>query len=137
MMPATRNPPANDQTIVQLVSGIGTSAKDLLSAHGTQLKAEVREQATQAALATAAVAGAAFCLVLAGAFLLVALVNVLIEFLGWPPSASWAAVGALIGVLGIVLGLLARRHWQHFNLLPTGTLRSMQESWSWIINHRK
>jgi hypothetical protein len=137
MMPATRIPPANDQTLVQLVSGIGTSAKDLLSAHGAQLQAEVKQQATQAAWATAALAGAAFFLVLAGAFLLVALVNVCIEFLEWPPSASWAAVGTLIGVLGVVCGLVARQHWQHTNLLPTSTLRSMQESWSWIINHRK
>jgi hypothetical protein len=126
----------DEQTVMQLVAGIASGARELMVAHAAQLQAEVRRETARAVTAGIFAATAVGLALVAALFLLVALVQVLVELLGWPASASWAAVAGLMIVVGLILAAIARQRWTETHLIPIHTLKSMRESWSWIMRPR-
>jgi len=128
----TTNRFANSPTFVELVSDIASGAKDLANAHGQQLKEEVKTEVNKAKTAIILLALGSFLALAGGAFLMIALVNVLIEVAQWPAWASWLTVGGVIFVGGVVAIVAGISVWNSFRAVPDRTLRSIQESLSWI-----
>lgn len=121
-----------------LASEIMTDAKTLAAQHGDLLKAEVKETRNQAVVSVAAVGGGAAAAVLGAGLLVIGLVKLTAWlFPTLPEFAAWLIWG---GVLAAAAGLalwLGVRGLTHLNVLPRRTLRSVQESWSCLVNRLK
>lgn len=121
-----------------LASEIITDAKTLAAQHGDLLKAEVKETRNRAIASAAAVGGGAVAAVLGAGLLVIGLVKLTAWlFPSLPEFAAWLIWG---GVLALAAGLalwLGVRGLTHLNVLPRRTLRSVQESWSCLVNRLK
>ena len=128
----TTNRFATEPTVVDLLAGVATGARDLASAHAAQLRAELAAEASRGlSAATTLVSGAILC-VLGFAFLLVGLVVILSDLAGWPVWAAWLIVGGVVVSAGAIIVAIGLNLWKSFQPLPNQTIRSIQESLSWI-----
>ncbi len=138
----TATPPHRADVTVSALTGLAseilTDAKNLAAQHGDLLKAEVKETRNQAVMSVAAVAGGAGAAAIAAVFLVIGLVKMTAWLLPtlpeWAVWLIWAGVLALAGGIALWLGV---RGFTHLNVLPRRTLRSVQESWSCLVNRLK
>jgi hypothetical protein len=124
--------------LTSLASEILTDAKSLAQQHGTLFKAEVKETRNQAVAAGGAVAGGAAAAGIAGVFLIIGLVKLTAWlFPTLPEFAVWLIWGGVLAFAGGIALWLGVRALTHLNILPRRTLRSVQESWSCLVNRLK
>lgn len=121
-------------TIVEMMAGIGTGAKELAAAHAEQFREEVSAESSRATSAIALIAAGCTAVGIGLIFTLVALVMVLIERLGWSAWSAWLAVAAGAVLIGVPVGLTGYRRLQQVHVIPRDTLESVRESLSWIAN---
>jgi hypothetical protein len=121
-----------------LASEIMTDAKALAQQHGTLLKAEVKETRNQAVMSVVAVGGGAVAAVLGAGLLVIGLVKLTAWlFPTLPEFAAWLIWGGVLAAAAGIALWLGVRGLTHLNVLPRRTLRSVQESWSCLVNRLK
>lgn len=131
-------PLVGEETTKQLVTDIADDAGNLLVQHANLLKAEVRDgmRQTQWWVLEAAVgvvvliAGTVFAL--AGGVLAL---HESVPTLGlW---ACWLIVGGALVLVGGVATVVGFRHLAGLSFTPTRTMKSLSESWSWLVKRSK
>jgi hypothetical protein len=127
----------HEPTFVGLIGEIATGARDLAAAHGAQLREEVRTEAGRAGTAGIQLFAGAIIGAVGAVFLLVAVVMVLIEVLGWPAWAGWLVVGAFLAAAGLIFCALGYRRWSEVRFVPERTIHSFMESMSCLNNGNK
>lgn len=121
-----------------LASEIMIDAKALAQQHGHLLKAEVKETRNQAVMSVAAVGGGAVAAVLGAGLLVIGLVKLTAWlFPTLPEFAAWLIWGGVLAAAAGIALWLGVRGLTHLNVLPRRTLRSVQESWSCLVNRLK
>jgi len=131
----TANRFANEPTLVELIAGVATGARDLAAAHAEQLRSEVSTEAARGQSALVALAVGGMLSSIGIAFVLIALVRVLVEFAAWPEWAAWLMVGGTVIALGAMIIAAGAALWKSVRVVPDHTIRSVQESMSWISNN--
>lgn len=124
-----------NSTMVELIAGIATDARDLAAAHTAQIKAEVNAQVSRAKSAAVLLAIGAFVGAIGITFLAIALVNVLVEQAGWSAWAAWLAVGGGATVIGGTLLAGGSVQLKEVRPIPTRSLQSIRESFRWMSNN--
>ena len=131
-------PLVGEETTKQLVSNIADDAGNLLVQHANLLKAEVRDGLRQTQWWVVAAGAGAVLLVTGTVFALVGGVLALHEFvpaLGlW---ACWLIVGGAMVLVGGGAAVAGCRHLASLSLIPTRTMKSLSESWSWLVKRSK
>ena len=117
----------------KLISDVADDAGVLFNQHVNLLQAELRDSTGQARgwwMATAAgVLAASFGLL----FVLVAAVRGLAQAVpGLPEWASWLIVGGSLLLLGGGTAFVCCHFAAKISLIPTRTLKSLSETWSWL-----
>jgi hypothetical protein len=128
---------APDATFVGLIGDIATGARDLAAAHAVQLREEVRTEVGRAGTAGIELIAGVILGALGGIFLLVAVVMVLIEVVGWPAWVAWLVVGGILAIVGLLLGAIGYRQWSEVRFVPERTIHSFMESLSCLSNGKK
>jgi hypothetical protein len=142
--PATVPPPpapvpaVGEQSTKVLVADIADDAGSLVTDTANLLHAELRDGVKETggwAMATAAgvvllTIGVLFALI-SGVYALNANVPSL------PLWACWLIVGGCMLVVGGILSALGVNRLSRVNLVPTRTLKSLSESWSWLVKRSK
>jgi Putative Actinobacterial Holin-X, holin superfamily III len=132
----TANRFATEQpTLVELIAGVATGARDLAAAHAEQLRSEVSAEVARGQAAVVALAIGGMTTFVGIAFVLIALVRALVEFAAWPEWAAWLLVGGIACALGAIVLAYGAALWKSLRGVPDQTLRSIQESMSWISNN--
>jgi len=127
---ATKEP-----TVVELIAGVASGARDLAAAHSAQMKAELASEMARARSASILLAiGSVFSMIGLG-FMLVALVDVLTVQAQWPAWAAWLAVGGGATMIGGTLLAVGLPKLKSVRRMPTRSLQSIRESLQWISNN--
>ena len=131
-------PLVGEETTQKLVTDIADDAGNLLVQHANLLKAEVRDGMRQtqwwvlAAVVGVAVLIAGVVFALAGGVLAL---HEYVPALGlW---ACWLIVGGAMVLAGGVAAAVGLRHLASFSFTPTRTMKSLSESWSWLVKRSK
>lgn len=140
----TANPPDEIKpaeavaAIADVATDIATDAQTLIEEHGNLLKAEMKELGGQAVVAAVTAAAAAVGMAIGLLFVFVGLVRLTAwAFPSLPEWAAWLIWGGGLAVGCAVLTAVAGRSLSKLNLYPRRTLRSLLESWSWLVNRKK
>jgi hypothetical protein len=124
-----------EPTFVELIADVAAGAHDLGAAHCAQLRAEVAAELARSKFATMALANGGLVGYIGLAFLCVSLVRVLVEYAGWPDWAAWLLVGGFLCVIGVAITAAGLVLLRSIRIVPDHTIRSVQESLSWISNN--
>jgi len=119
-----------------LVSGIIEDAQTLIKQQFAMLRAEIVQEASQAA-------EAGKLLGMGAAFLMIGLSIVSIGFVyllswllpDWPLWACWFAVGAVMAASGALIFIAGKNRLSKVTPRPEKSLNALQENLSWIANH--
>ena len=120
------------ESIGELVKGILADIRQLIRDEIALARVEVREQASRAKLAAAALGTAAVALLFGGTFLLVAIATGIADVLDWPVWAGFLAVGLLLGIVGMVMLSTGRSRLRTVNPVPEQTVETLKENSEWI-----
>ena len=131
-------PGVGEQATTRLMADIADDAGSLVTDTANLLHAELRDGVKETggwAMATAAgvvvlTIGVLFALI-SGVYALNANVPAL------PLWACWLIVGGGMLVIGGVLSAVGVNRLSRVNLVPTRTLKSLSESWSWLVKRSK
>lgn len=131
-------PLVGEQSTTKLVADIADDAGSLVTDTANLLHAELRDGVKETAgWAAAAVAGVVM-LTIGVLFALISGVYALNENVpSLPLWACWLIVGGGMLVVGVVLSVLGVNRLSRVNLVPTRTLKSLSESWSWLVKRSK
>lgn len=135
---AATEPPPPLPTTNKLLSDITDDAGTLLTQHWSLFKSEMREGLGQAKWCLVAAFFGFVAICLGGLSLMLGLVY-LIPYLfptlpGW---ASWLIAGGVLFLLGGLTISLSIRFILRASLVPTRTLRTLSESWQWLVTRQK
>lgn len=131
-------PAVGEQSTKVLVADIADDAGSLVTDTANLLHAELREGVKETGgWATATVAGGVL-LTIGVLFALISGVYALnANVPGLPLWACWLIVGGGMLVVGGVLAAVGVNRLSRVNLVPTRTLKSLSESWSWLVKRSK
>lgn len=136
---AAASPPAPGAQTTQLVSDIAEDAGTLITQHANLFQAEMREGLAAAKWwALAAAVGVTFLTV--GTFLVfIAAVYGLFDAANGaiPLWACWLIVGGVLLLLGGVLAFVGGKYLFGVSLMPNRTIKSLSETWSWVVKRQK
>lgn len=127
---APDSPPANS-TVAGLVSGILTDAQALMRQQAEMLKAEVREDFQRSKRAAEYGALGIVFATVGVLSLIMGLVYLLHEQVGFAMWASWGIVGGLFAITGLILGGISYVLLERFNPLPDKTFNALKENITW------
>ncbi|MCU0705477.1 MAG: phage holin family protein [Fimbriiglobus sp.] len=131
-------PAASVAVITSITTDIATDATTLVEEHGNLFAAEVRAMGDRASRGSIILAMACSVLVIGLLFLLTGLVRLTIELAPTLPEwAAWLLWGGGLMVVGGLAAWKATRTLSKLDFLPRRTLRSLLESWSWLVNRLK
>ena len=131
----TTNRLTAEPTLVELVADVTTGARDLAAAHAEQLRAEMAANVARGRSAVTALAIGGILCSIGIAFMLIASVRALVEFAAWPEWAAWLLVGGITCAVGAMVTAAGAALCRSIRAVPEHTLRSIQESLSWISNN--
>jgi len=133
----TEEPPALPQTD-QLISAITDDAGTLINQHVTLFQAEMREGLDRAKWCMLGVMIGVGCLTMGVLFVMMAVVRGLLErYPGLSEWASWLIVGSSLLILGGAAVGIGMYYIVRVTLIPTRTLKTLAESWSWLTTRQK
>ncbi len=131
-------PLVGEESTKQLVSNIADDAGNLLVQHANLLKAEMRDGMRQTQWWVLAAGVGSVLLVTGMVFALAGGVLALHEYV---PSlglwACWLIVGGAMVLVGGAAAAVGFRHLATLSLIPTRTMKSLSESWSWLVKRSK
>lgn len=128
MAATARRAPAEERSVVQLLSDLWREGSTLLRDEAELAKAEISEKVTQAETALASLAAGAVIL-FAGFLFLLSAASAGLELMLAPEVAPWLApliVGLIVAIAGGVLLAAGRRRLSAERLAPERTLRSLR-----------
>jgi hypothetical protein len=116
---------ASSSSVGGLVRGALDDVRELFREELALVRAEVREEVAKATAGGAQAGAAAAALWFAAMFVLIAVALGISAAFAWPVWAGFAAVGVVLGVVGLVLFAGARRAFRRVRPLPrtVGTLK--------------
>ena len=120
------------ESIGELVKGILADIQQLIRDEISLARVEVREQASRAKLAAAALGTAAVALLFGATFLLLAVATGIADLLDWPIWAGFLAVGLLLGIVGMVMLSTGRSRLRTVTPVPEQTVATLKENSEWI-----
>jgi uncharacterized membrane protein YqjE len=120
------------ESIAGLVRGILTDIRQLIRDEMALARVELREQASRAKLAVAALGVAAVALALGLVFLLIAVAIGVSDLLGWPVWAGFLAVALLLCVGGYAMLATGRNRLKAVHAVPEQTVQTVKENSEWI-----
>lgn len=120
-MKGPRSP--RDESTTDLLGGLLADAKDLVSAHGEQLKLEVKSEVATLTDTIKLTGIAIAAVVIAGLLLSQALSLGLVALTGLPPWAAYAIVGVVVASIGY---LVYRSRPASVDLVPSEALSSIK-----------
>lgn len=130
-------PEVGEQPTQDLVADIADDAGTLLTQHAYLFQAEMRDGLRAAKWWTlAAVTGTVF-MVLGLLFSSIAAVHGLQAASGLPEWACWLIVGGSLLVLGVGLAVVGGKYLFSVSLVPNRTIKSLSETWSWLVKRSK
>jgi hypothetical protein len=131
-------PAVGEQTTTHLVADIADDAGTLLTQHANLFQAEMRDGFRAAKWwAMAAVSGAVL-LVVGALFVFISAVHGLRAAVPTLPEwACWLIVGGSLLVLGGVLAAVGGKYLFGISLIPNRTIKSLSETWSWLVKRSK
>jgi VIT1/CCC1 family predicted Fe2+/Mn2+ transporter len=121
-----------EPSLTSLVSGIITDAQDLIKQQLDLVKHEIREDVRKAKEAAASLALGLGIAVVGGILFCTMFVYLLHEEAGLRLWASFAIVGGVLLVVGLVLTYLAKKEADTINPLEGEAAKSLQENVQWI-----
>lgn len=124
----------SEPTVVELIAGVATGARDLATAHLAQMKAEMAKEVGRARFAALTLESAVGVCLIGIGLMLIALVFALIEQAGWPAWAAWLAVGGGTTIIGGTLLAIGLLKLSAIHPVPRHSLQSIRESLRWISN---
>jgi len=133
--PATTHPVGEQTT--RLVADIAEDAGTLLTQHANLLHAEMREGLKAARWWALAAACGLVALLLGALFTAIAAVHGLQRATGWDEWACWLTVGGSLLVIGCVLAAIGAKYLVGMSLIPNRTIKSLSETWSWLVKRSK
>jgi Putative Actinobacterial Holin-X, holin superfamily III len=108
----------DNASTLELVGDLLRDVRTLIRQETALVRAEIREEIVQAVVALAVLAVAAGTLGLAGLWVLVAVTRGIAYLFNWPLAAVYAAVGAALGIVGLVLLAIAWHQLRTLEMLP-------------------
>lgn len=121
----------HDVSTLQLVGDLLKDVRLLLRQEVALARAEVREELGRVISAAALAAIAVGTLSIAGLWLLIAVTRGIATVFNWPVAAVYAGVGAVIGIIGVVLAAVAWRQVRTLRVLPK-TRETLRENTPWV-----
>lgn len=121
----------HDVSTLQLVGDLLKDLRLLLRQEVALARAEVREELGRVISAAALAAIAVGTLSIAGLWLLIAVTRGIATVFNWPVAAVYAGVGAVIGIIGVVLAAVAWRQVRTLRVLPK-TRETLRENTPWV-----
>ena len=128
--------PHGEQT-TKLVADIAEDAGTLITQHANLFQAEMRDGLKAAKWWALSAAVGSVLLVVGLLFLFIAAVHGLREATGWHESYCWLAVGGASLVLGGALAAVGGKYLFGVSLMPNRTIKSLSETWSWLVKRQK
>lgn len=141
--PSTAPPPpapvplVGEQTTTKLVADIADDAGSLFTDTASLFQAEVRDVARQAGGLVAALMAGGVMAVLGILFTGISGVYGLQDATNLPLWACWLIVGGSLLVLGGIAAGVGGFSLTKINFIPTRTLKSLSETWSWLVKRSK
>ena len=124
-------------SLTELFSGIIADAQLLFKQQVTLVRAEFLEDIRRTRQVAQYFGIGALLLSVGVVMILVAVVYLVQHLTGWPEWASWAAVGAVILVLGGISMIVGSRLLASYNPLPDKSFNAIQETVSCLTNPPK
>jgi TRAP-type C4-dicarboxylate transport system permease small subunit len=118
-------------SIAQLAANVLTDVRTLVRQELALARAELREELTRILALVAVLAVAAGALAVGGLWLLIAATRTIAEVFGWPLAAVYGAIGAALGVVGLVLLAVAWRQARRLQVLPK-TRETLKTQVQWV-----
>lgn len=130
-------PAVGEKSTPTLVAQIADDAGNLLIQHATLLQAEVRDGARQAGGLVAALIAGGVMAVLGILFTAISGVYGLQDATNLPLWACWLIVGGSLLVIGGTAAAVGGYYLTKINFIPTRTINSLSETWSWLVKRSK
>jgi VIT1/CCC1 family predicted Fe2+/Mn2+ transporter len=121
-----------EPSMTSLVSGIITDAQDLIKQQLDLVRHEIREDVRKAKEAAASLALGLGIAIVGGILLCTMFVYLLHEEAGLRLWASFAIVGGVMLVIGLVLTYLAKKEAETINPLEGESVKALEENVQWI-----
>jgi Putative Actinobacterial Holin-X, holin superfamily III len=102
----------------ELIADLKIDVQTLVRQEIALARAEIREELRTILLTAAALAAGLFTLAVAGLWVLIAVTRGLAAIFEWPLWGVYAAVGVVLGAVGVILLAVARHGWQTLRILP-------------------
>jgi len=134
MTPETMTPPAEGQTVTELVSGIIRDGQELIKQQVALARAEIKADFQRSVRAATLLVVGVVALVPALLLLCNMLVYLLHEQAGLSRWASYGIVGGAFALIGAVLVAVGIQRFRSFNPLPDQTVDSIKENVRWMTN---
>ena len=137
--PPTAPPPVPGQQTTQLVADIAEDAGTLITQHANLFQAEMRDGFRAARWWALAAAGGVAFLVVGLLFVAISVVYVLQRATApnLPEWACWLIVGGGLLLIGGVLAFVGGKYLFGVSLFPNRTIKSLSETWSWLLKRQK
>jgi uncharacterized membrane protein YqjE len=130
----TISPPAEGQSMTDLVNGILRDAQELVRQQFDLVRVEIKAEFRQAVRAAVLLAVGSLVLVPAAFLLCNMLVYMLVELAGLRVWASYGIVGGVFAVLGAVLILVGVQRFRSVKPLPDQSVEAIKENVRWMTN---
>lgn len=130
-------PAVGEKSTPTLVAQIADDAGNLLTQHASLLQAEVRDGARQAGGLFAALIVGGVMSILGILFLAFAGVYGLQDATNLPLWACWLIVGGSLLITGGTAAVIGGFNLTKINFVPTRTIKSLSETWSWLVKRSK
>ena len=121
---------ATERSFAVVLQDIMRNVQEIIRAEMRLAKAEIREEASKAFSSMAWVMVGAVCAAFALTFLLWTAVYAI--GLVWPMWAATLAVGALLGLAGVVFLTSGISRLKHVNPTPERTVETIKENVAWV-----
>jgi len=119
------------------VAQIADDAGSLLIQHASLFQAEVRDGARQASGLFAALIAGGVMVILGILFAAISGVYGLQDATHLPLWACWLIIGVSLLVLGGIATVSGGFGLTKINFIPTRTIQSLSETWSWLVKRSK
>lgn len=130
-------PAVGEQPTTRLVADIADDAGTLITQHVHLFAAEMRDGLGQAKWWALAAATGTLFLVVGTLFVFISAVHGLQSATKWDEWVCWLVIGGSLLVLGGVLAAVGGKYLFSVSLVPNRTIKSLSETWSWLVKRSK